>query len=85
MIENNITGLVIKGELYNIVPNGVKCTECAIKDVCLKGKLGTTVQFDCASVHLVKHITNNDADANDYANSREADQALMLEQSGIYE
>lgn len=54
MNENAITGIVIAGYIYNIVDKGVKCTKCAIKDLCLKGKLGTKVQFDCASVHLEK-------------------------------
>uniref|UniRef100_A0AAU8MKP6 Uncharacterized protein n=1 Tax=Geladintestivirus 4 TaxID=3233136 RepID=A0AAU8MKP6_9CAUD len=54
--ENNIiTGLVIAGELYNVRPNGVKCPQCAINEYCMKG-LGNKVQFDCASVHLVKAI-----------------------------
>ena len=49
MNENTITGIVIAGDIYNIIDNGVKCTQCAVKDLCLKGKLGTKVQFDCAS------------------------------------
>lgn len=35
------------------------------KDFCLKGKLGTKVQFDCASVHLEKINTiPNQVDIN---------------------
>lgn len=54
MEENVITGIVIAGNVYNIMPSGVKCPRCAVKDLCLKGKLGSKVQFDCASVHLEK-------------------------------
>lgn len=54
MEENVITGIVIAGNIYNIMANGVKCPQCAVKDLCLKGKLGSKVQFDCASVHLEK-------------------------------
>lgn len=54
MEENVITGIVIAGNIYNVMPNGVKCPQCAVKDYCLKGKLGSKVQFDCASVHLEK-------------------------------
>ena len=65
MEENVITGIVIAGNIYNIMPNGVKCTQCAVKDLCLKGKLGTKVQFDCTSVHLEKvNITPNKVDIN---------------------
>ena len=52
MEENVITGIVIAGNVYNVMANGVKCTQCAVKDLCLKGKLGSKVQFDCASIHL---------------------------------
>jgi hypothetical protein len=51
MNTNVITGIVIAGQLYNVVDGGVKCTDCAIRSTCLKG-LGDKVQFDCASVHL---------------------------------
>lgn len=54
MEENIITGIVIAGNVYSVVPDGVTCPQCAVKDLCLKGKLGTKVQFDCASVHLEK-------------------------------
>lgn len=54
MNEDIITGIVIAGDLYNVLPSGVKCPQCAVKDYCLKGRLGTKVQFDCASVHLEK-------------------------------
>ena len=54
MNENTITGIVIAGDIYNVIDNGVNCTQCDVKDLCLKGKLGTKVQFDCASVHLEK-------------------------------
>ena len=54
MEENVITGIVIAGNIYNVMANGVKCPQCALKDLCLKGKLGSKVQFDCASVHLDK-------------------------------
>lgn len=54
MNENTITGIVIAGNIYNVMPNGVKCPQCAVKDLCLRGKLGNKVQFDCASVHLEK-------------------------------
>ena len=65
MEENVITGIVIAGNIYNIMTNGVKCPQCAVKDLCLKGKLGTKVQFDCASVHLEKvNIAPNKVDIN---------------------
>ena len=54
MNEDIVTGIVIAGDIYNVVPSGVKCPQCAVKDFCLKGKLDTKVQFDCASVHLEK-------------------------------
>lgn len=54
MNEDIVTGIVIAGDIYSILPNEVKCPQCAVKDFCLKGKLGTKVQFDCASVHLEK-------------------------------
>ena len=54
MEENVITGIVIAGNVYNIMSGGVKCTQCAVKDFCLKNKLGSKVQFDCASIHLEK-------------------------------
>lgn len=54
MEENVITGIVIAGNIYNIMPSEVKCPQCAIKDLCFKGKLGSKVQFDCTSVHLEK-------------------------------
>lgn len=102
MEENVITGIVIAGDIYNVIDNGVKCPQCAVKDLCLKGKLGTKVQFDCASVHLEKSklIMNKDRtkfpDApstiilsddvlDDIYSDMQADQAIMLEQSGIYE
>lgn len=56
MDENVITGIVIAGNIYNVMANGVKCPQCAVKDLCLKGKLGSKVQFDCASVHLEKAL-----------------------------
>lgn len=102
MEENVITGIVIAGNIYNIMPSGVKCPQCAVKDLCLKGKLGTKVQFDCASVHLEKSklIMNKDRTKfpdvpstiilsddvlDDIYSDMQADQAIMLEQSGIYE
>lgn len=101
MEENVITGIVIAGNIYNIMANGIKCPQCAVKDLCLKGKLGSKVQFDCASVHLEKSklvmnkcnklpnppstITLSDDVLNDIYSDEEADQAIMLEQSGLYE
>ena len=65
MNEDIITGIVIAGDLYNVLPSGVKCPQCAVKDYCLKGKLGSKVQFDCASVHLEKvNIAPNKVDIN---------------------
>ena len=65
MNEDIITGIVIAGDLYNVLPSGVKCPQCAVKDFCLKGRLGTKVQFDCASVHLEKvNIAPNQVDIN---------------------
>lgn len=95
MNENTITGIVIAGDIYNVIDNGVKCTQYAVKDLCLKGKLGTKVQFDCASVHLEKARTKlpdapstiilSDDVLDDIYSDMQADQAIMLEQSGIYE
>lgn len=101
MEENVITGIVIAGNIYNVMPNGVKCPQCAVKDFCLRGKLGSKVQFDCASVHLEKlhsmskdrtkldnppnTITLSNDVLDDIYSDMQADQALMLEQSGIYE
>lgn len=100
MNENTITGIVIAGDIYNVIDNGVKCTQCAVKDLCLKGKLGTKVQFDCANVHLEKlhdmskdrtklpdppsTIILSDDILDDIYSDMQADQAIMLEQSGIY-
>lgn len=65
MEENVITGIVIAGNIYNVMPDGVKCPQCAVKDYCLRGKLGSKVQFDCASVHLEKINTiPNQVDIN---------------------
>lgn len=65
MNEDIITGIVIAGDLYNVLPSGVKCPQCAVKDYCLRGRLGTKVQFDCASVHLEKvNIAHNQVDIN---------------------
>lgn len=65
MNEDIITGIVIAGDLYNVLPSGVKCPQCAVKDYCLRGRLGTKVQFDCASVHLEKvNIAPNQVDIN---------------------
>lgn len=100
MNEDIVTGIVIAGDIYSILPNGVKCPQCAVKDFCLKGKLGTKVQFDCASVHLEKQVNMNkdnilpnppstivlsDDVLDDIYSDMQADQALMLEQSGLYE
>ena len=101
MEENVITGIIIAGNIYNIMPSGVKCPQCAVRDFCLKGKLGSKVQFDCASVHLEKlhnmskdrtklpsppdTIVLSDDVLNDIYSDMQADQAIMLEQSGLYE
>lgn len=101
MKENVITGIVIAGNIYNVMANGVKCPQCAVKDLCLKGKLGSKVQFDCASIHLEKSklvmnkdnklpdppstIILSDDVLDDIYSDMQADQTIMLEQSGIYE
>ena len=65
MNENIINAIIIDGNTYNVLPDGVKCTNCAVKDYCLRGKLGSTVTFDCASVHLEKvNFTPNQVDIN---------------------
>lgn len=65
MEENVITGIVIAGNIYNVMPDGVKCPQCAVKDLCFTGKLGSKVQFDCASVHLEKiNIVPDKVDIN---------------------
>lgn len=101
MEENVITGIIIAGNIYNVMPDGVKCPQCAVKDFCLKGKLSSKVQFDCASVHLEKQVNMSkdrtklpdtpsiivlsDDILDDIYSDMQADQAIMLEQSGIYE
>lgn len=52
MNETIVNAIIIDGNTYNVLPNGVKCPNCAVKDYCLKGKLGSAVTFDCASIHL---------------------------------
>lgn len=70
MNEDIVTGIVIAGDIYSILSNEVKCPQCAVKDFCLKGKLGTKVQFDCASVHLEKvNILSNQVDINNLKKS----------------
>ena len=65
MNENIINAIIIDGNTYNVLPNGVKCTSCAVRDYCLKGKLGSAVTFDCASIHLEKvNIVPNKVDIN---------------------
>ena len=65
MNENIISAIIIDGNTYNVLPDGVKCTNCAVKDYCLRGKLGSAVTFDCASVHLEKvNIGYNQVDIN---------------------
>lgn len=54
MNENIVNAIIINGDTYNVLPNGVKCIDCTVKDYCLRGKLGSAVTFDCASVHLEK-------------------------------
>lgn len=36
MEESVITGIVIAGNIYNIMPSGVKCPQCAVKTFVLK-------------------------------------------------
>ena len=65
MNENIISAIIIDGNIYNVLPDGVKCTNCAVRDYCLRGKLGSAVTFDCASVHLEKvNIGCNQVDIN---------------------
>lgn len=65
MNENIVNAIIIDGNTYNVLPNGVKCPNCAVRDYCLKGKLGSAVTFDCASVHLEKvNIAPNKVDIN---------------------
>ena len=65
MNENIISAIIIDGNIYNVLPDGVKCTNCAVRDYCLRGKLGSAVTFDCASVHLEKvNIAPNKVDIN---------------------
>lgn len=52
MNENIVNAIIIDGNTYNVLPNGVKCPNCAVRDYCLKGKLGSAITFDCASIHL---------------------------------
>lgn len=101
MNENIVNAIIIDGNTYNVLPNGVKCPNCAVRDYCLKGKLGSVVTFDCASIHLEKSklimnkrvkldsppktIVLSDEVLDDIYSDMQADQAIMLEQSGIYE
>lgn len=98
MNENIINGIIIDGNTYNVLPDGVKCPNCAVRDYCLKGKLGSAVTFDCASVHLEiankdrvkldsppKTIVLSEDILNDIYSDMQADQSIMLEHSGIYE
>lgn len=101
MNENIVNAIIIDGNTYNVLPNGVKCPNCAVRDYCLKGKLGSAVTFDCASIHLEiaklvmnkdnilpsppKTIVLSDEVLADIYSDMQADQAIMLEQSGIYE
>lgn len=101
MNENIINAIIIDGNTYNVLPDGVKCPNCAVRDYCLKGKLGSAVAFDCASVHLELQANMNkdrvkldsppstivlsEDILNDIYSDMQADQAIMLEQSGIYE
>ena len=65
MNENIVNAIIIDGNTYNVLPNGVKCPDCAVRDYCLKGKLGSAITFDCASVHLEKvNITPNKVDTS---------------------
>ena len=65
MNENIVNAIIIDGNTYNVLPNGVKCPDCAVRDYCLKGKLGSAVTFDCASIHLEKvNIAPNKVDIN---------------------
>ena len=65
MNENIVNAIIIDGNTYNVLPNGVKCPDCAVRDYCLKGKLGSAVTFDCASIHLEKvNIVPNKVDIN---------------------
>lgn len=36
MNEDIVTGIVIAGDIYNVVPSGVKCPQCAVKTFVLK-------------------------------------------------
>lgn len=102
MNENIVNAIIIDGNTYNVLPGGVKCPNCAVKDYCLKDKLGSAITFDCASIHLEKSklIMNKDNNIlpsppstiilsddvlDDIYSDMQADQAIMLEQSGIYE
>lgn len=85
MNENIVNAIIIDGNTYNVLPNGVKCPNCAVRDYCLKGKLGSAITFDCASIHLeIASISLSDEILDDIYSDMEADQALMFEQSGIY-
>lgn len=65
MNENIINAIIIDGNTYNVLPNGVKCPNCAVREYCLKGKLGSVVTFDCASIHLEKvNIVPDKVDIN---------------------
>ena len=52
MNDNIISAIILDGNTYNVLPDGVKCVNCAVRDYCTTGKLGNAITFDCASVHL---------------------------------
>lgn len=54
MEKNLFTNITVDGINYDIIDGGVKCPECPVSYLCIGRGLGSKVQFDCASVHLVK-------------------------------
>ena len=101
MNENMVNAIIADGNAHDVLPNGVEGNDCAVRDYCLKGKSGSEVTFDCASSHLGLASQSMSKDRgkldshpktvlsdeilDDIYSDMQADQAIMLEQSSIYE
>ena len=49
----NDSYITINDVPYNIVDGGTKCSECAIKDLCMSNSLPKGIALDCTSIHLI--------------------------------
>lgn len=48
----NDSYITINGVSYDIVDGRIKCSECAIKDLCMSNSLPKGIAIDCTSIHL---------------------------------